>query len=136
MFNQVHSLRLRSCPSVPVSAMMGLLPSDGSQGREAELSVLTPSGAIWISVAVGTTIAGRTGWPGAVARSPAPTERSVRIARTTLVRSLFHSAAIACISEYERYSLGRTNGSRSLICWNCFHQTCPCQLRLLSILRQ
>ena len=22
------------------------------------------------------------------------------------------------------------------LCWNCFHQTCPCQLRLLSILRQ
>jgi len=28
-----------------------------------------------------------TGWPGAVARSPAPTERSVQISRTTLVRS-------------------------------------------------
>ncbi len=29
---------------------------------------------------------GHTGWPGAVARAPAPTERSVRISRTTLVR--------------------------------------------------
>jgi hypothetical protein len=28
-----------------------------------------------------------TGWPGAVARSPAPTERSMQISRTTLVRS-------------------------------------------------
>ena len=30
-----------------------------------------------------------TGWPGAVARAPAPTERSVQISRTTLVRSCF-----------------------------------------------
>jgi len=30
-----------------------------------------------------------TGWPGAVARTPAPTERSVQISRTTLVRSCF-----------------------------------------------
>jgi len=38
-----------------------------------------------ITVAVGTTITDRTGWPGAVARAPAPTERSVQISRTTLV---------------------------------------------------
>ena len=30
-----------------------------------------------------------TGWPRAVARSPAPTERSVQISRTTLVRRCF-----------------------------------------------
>jgi hypothetical protein len=30
-----------------------------------------------------------TGWPRAIARSPAPTERSVRISRTTLVRRCF-----------------------------------------------
>jgi len=30
-----------------------------------------------------------TGWPRAVARSPAPTERSVQISRTTLVRRWF-----------------------------------------------
>jgi len=36
-----------------------------------------------------TTLRGTTGWPGAVARTPAPTERSVQISRTTLVRSCF-----------------------------------------------
>src|SRR5262245_61788708 len=46
---------------------------------------------------------------------PAPTERSMRIYRTTALRQLVHSTARACNSAYGRRSFGFSNGVRSLM---------------------
>src|SRR5262252_5341254 len=65
-------------------------------------------------------------WHGAT-----PTERSVRISRTT------HSTASAYSLPYGRRSFGFSNGVRSLIWWKAFQvRRRPAQLRQHNILRQ
>jgi hypothetical protein len=69
-----------------VVALMGVVAVISATSQQPS-SQMSRAGALRTKVVLLGT--GTTGWPRAVARSPAPTERSVQISRTTLVRRWF-----------------------------------------------